>query len=143
MVKRIWDPEGKYKEGFLKEFEHWSVEVSFRQHTLGSMIIFARRPVEKISDLSDEELKDLKSAIKAAEDCLTAAFQPDRFNYLQLGNNLHHLHFHMVPRYKTVREFADRTWKDEAWGTMPIWSQEEVPEELVKKLKAKLLKEIE
>ena len=64
---RIWDPEGKYQVGFLKEYKHWVLEISFRQHTLGCFIIFAKRKIENISALQKEELEELPLVINAIE----------------------------------------------------------------------------
>ncbi len=65
-------------------------------------------------------------------------FKPDRFNYWQMGNNLHHLHFHGIPRYKTARFFAGYKWVDKSWGTIPIWSRKDVKEKLVIKIRDKI-----
>jgi diadenosine tetraphosphate (Ap4A) HIT family hydrolase len=137
VIKRVWDPTNQYKEGFVKEYDHWVLEVSFRQHTLGCFIIFAKRSVEKISELHDQEVIELKKVMKEFESTLSEMenFKPDRFNYLQLGNATHHLHFHIVPRYATPRKFLNREWIDESFGHPPIWSTKEVNKEVVLKIK--------
>lgn len=114
--------EDKYEEGNLKEYTYWLLTVSFRQTTLGSYIILAKRPVEKISELLDEELIELRHVMAEIEQVLSAAndFKPDRFNYLQLGNSLHQLHFHGIPRYSTPRNFAGKEWIDSKYGTTPV-----------------------
>jgi len=138
-MNRVWDPQNKYKTGVLKEYNHWVLEISFRQHTLGCFIIFAKRDIDKISELSDEELSELKNVMVDMEVAITKIFQADRFNYLQLGNSLHRLHFHGVPRYQAERVFNGRKWIDKTFGHPPIWSKEEVSEDLVKAIKEKLL----
>src|SRR5438045_1800839 len=122
---RIWDPENKYKEGFVKEYNHWVVEINFRQHTLGCFIIFAKRKIEKISELTSNEIIELKDVMKEIEIALMniSKFKPDRFNYFQMGNSLHHLHFHGIPRYATSRNFNGQIWIDETWGAPPTWSK--------------------
>lgn len=144
MLNRIWDPEGKYEGALLKEFKHWAIEVSFRQHTLGCFIIFARRKVERISDLTTEEASELSHVMKEIETALSSSstFDPDRFNYLQMGNTLHHLHFHGIPRYKKERSFDGKMWKDETYGHPPIWVKDEVSAELVIKLKDSIKKSL-
>ena len=62
-------------------------------------------------------------------------FKPDRFNYLQMGNALHHLHFHAIPRYATSRHFMNKDWEDITFGHPPIWSKVEVDKEVVIKIK--------
>lgn len=141
---RIWDTEGKYKEAFVKEYKHWVLEVSFRQHTLGCFIIFAKRNIERISELWDEEAIELKEVMKEYETTLSKIeeFKPDRFNYLQMGNALHHLHFHAIPRYATPRHFNGKEWNDTTFGHPPVWSKVKVDKKLVLKIKDEFLNQI-
>ncbi len=141
---RIWDSSGKYKEGFVKEYKHWVLEVSFLQHTLGCFIIFAKRNVERISELNDDEVVELRSVMKELEATLSAIeeFKPDRFNYLQMGNALHHLHFHTIPRYAKPRNFVNREWIDTTFGHPPIWSKVEVDNEIVFAIKKTFLSQL-
>ena len=137
MINRIWDPGNKFTEGVLKEYENWVLEVSHKQHTLGCYIIFAKRPVERISGLTDEEIKELKDIMKEVENALlkSDAFRPDRFNYLQLGNVVHQLHFHGVPRYSSPRVFDNKEWSDKNWGKPVILSNEVSSNELIRKIR--------
>jgi len=145
MILRIWDLEGKYKEAFVKEYNHWVLEVSFRQHTLGCFIIFAKRKVERISDLADKEIIELKGVMKELETTLSMMenFRPDRFNYLQMGNSLHNLHFHAIPRYASPRNFYNKEWKDETFGHPPLWTRTEVDKELVLMIKEVFLQQLQ
>ncbi|KKU04141.1 MAG: hypothetical protein UX88_C0001G0023 [Candidatus Woesebacteria bacterium GW2011_GWC2_47_16] len=144
MANRIWDPENRYTEGFLKEFKHWIWEVSYRQHTLGSFIIFAKRPVKKLSDLTSEELSSLGKVLKEVEKTYARVkvFKPDWFNYWQMGNSLPHLHIHGFPRYKKPRFFDGKKWIDKTWGHPPIWSKKDVNHELVAKIREEIKKHI-
>jgi len=92
-----------------------------------------RAGVERISDLSIDELLDLREMMKRIEQALEnePCFRPDRFNYWQMGNALHQLHFHGIPRYRETRDFAGQTWSDSTWGSVPVWSKKDVPHELV------------
>jgi diadenosine tetraphosphate (Ap4A) HIT family hydrolase len=121
----------------LKEYDHWVLEVSYRQHTLGCYIIFAKRPVEKISELKTGEIDELKDIMAEIEKTLSKIdiFKPDRFNYLQLGNKCNQLHFHGIPRYTSPKIFDGREWIDKTAGSVPIWSHEDVGHELVAKLR--------
>lgn len=145
MSNRIWDPNGKYADAVIKEYKYWVVEVSFRQHTLGCFIIFAKRNIEKISELTTEELIELKNVMNETENSLTNAseFNPDRFNYLQMGNALHHLHFHGVPRYETNRRFLEKEWIDESFGHPPIWSKTETSKNIVINIKEVIQKHLD
>lgn len=141
MNLRIWDPEKKYIGATIKIYPHWVVEVSFSQHTLGCCIIFARRKILKITECSNEELLALRDVMEELEATLTKLFSPIRFNYFQMGNALHHLHFHVVPRYVTVKEYAGKYWKDPTPTHLPCWSAQEEERELIYHLKETIKKE--
>ena len=65
MNNRFYDKENRYGDAFLKEYKHWIWEVSYRQHTLGSFIIFSKNSkIEKISELNEEEIIELKEVMK-------------------------------------------------------------------------------
>lgn len=137
MATKPWDPENKYTAGYLKEYKHWLLNVHYRQHTIGAYIILARREgVQRISELHDTELIELKQVMREIESTLESIeiFKPDRFNYEQLGNELHHLHFHGIPRYSTTRIFDGEEWIDENWGKPPKWPIEDRSDEFVEKI---------
>ena len=142
MLVRHWDPEKKFEGAVLKVYAHWVLEVSWQQHTLGCYIIFCRREGVRLqSSLTSEELEELKTVMEEIESALlfsSGKFQPDHFNYLQMGNALPLLHFHGIPRYKEVRALTqevlgrDPEITDSNWGHFPPWSRELItPEQMV------------
>lgn len=138
MVNRFWDKNNKYKSGFLKEYKYWVWEVNHRQHTLGSFIIFSKNQnIEKISELSNEEIKELKEAMGEIEDIFSKIdeFKPDRFNYWQMGNRISHLHIHGFPRYAKPRIFVGKEWTDKTWGNPPVWQAKEDDNDLIIKVR--------
>ena len=138
MTDRFYDKENKYVDAFLKEFKYWIWEVSYCQHTLGSFIIFSKNSkIEKISELNEDEIIEFKEVTKEIESILDKIdiFKPDRFNYWQMGNKLHHLHIHGFPRYAKPRIFDGREWIDKTWGKPPIWKTEDVDKDLVIKVR--------
>ena len=139
-MERFWDKNNNYAAGIIHESTFWTLEVSYRQHTIGSVIIFCKRPVEKITDLTSDELLDLQNIMKKYQDALDKIWQPDRYNYLQLGNALHNLHFHVIPRYKNDRTYANLNWHDPTFGTVPTWSKKEFDEELIIKIREEIKK---
>ena len=137
-VQRPWDPQRKYEGAVLKVYEHWCLEVSFLQHTPGSFVIFSRHSVERFSQLSAAALAELGKVTGEMEEALAHVLhlQPDRFNYLQMGNALHHLHVHGIPRYAGPRTYGAREWTDETYGHPPRWSSAEVSYDLVVALRS-------
>ena len=132
-IARPWDKTGKYTGSVLQEYTHWVAEMSYRQHTLGCFILFCKREIQGFSELTVDELASLRQAMKDVEGVLLRAdgFVPNRFNYFQMGNQLHHLHIHGIPRYASDREFSGRLWRDESYGYPPIWVKEDATRELI------------
>jgi diadenosine tetraphosphate (Ap4A) HIT family hydrolase len=46
---------------------------------------------------------------------LTHCFKPDKLNYLMLMMVDPDVHFHVLPRYDSAREFAGRSHSDRFW----------------------------
>jgi diadenosine tetraphosphate (Ap4A) HIT family hydrolase len=148
MFARFYDPENKYSAGILKEYAYWILETSYRQHTFGCYIVFCKRKgVEKISELTVDELVEFTQVLRKIESALikNPTFKPNRFNYWQMGNGLHSLHFHGIPRYATPRIFAEKIWEDKTYvkkpdvSQSPVWSMEEQSEDVVKKIQTEIL----
>lgn len=75
-------------------------------YTYAHLMIAPVRHVQEVSKLSEEEMKDIFQNLGMAIKILKKAFHPSGFN---VGMNLgqvggagivHHLHFHLVPRWK-------------------------------------------
>lgn len=58
-----------------------------------------------------EVVKDIETTLKI--------FSYDRINYLMLMMKDRHVHFHIIPRYASYRDFAGLRWTDEGWPLMP------------------------
>lgn len=138
---RHWDPKGRYADSYIKCYEHWCLEVSYMQHTLGCFALFSRHKVERLSELSGAALAELADVNREIETALGSGqtFQPDRYNYLQLGNVLHHLHIHGVPRYVAPRFAFGREWKDNSFGAPPMWLSDDVEVELVVSIRDEII----
>jgi diadenosine tetraphosphate (Ap4A) HIT family hydrolase len=67
---------------------------------------------EELYELSDRDRKSFLEDMSKVARALSVGFKPDKMNYELLGNGMPHLHWHLVPRYKT----------DSFWGR-PIWSE--------------------
>lgn len=142
-MERFWDENNRYAGGTLKEYDFWVLEVSYKQHTFGNFIIFCKRKgIEKISELYDDELLELKKVLQEIESALlqNETFKPIRFNYWQMGNKVHSLHIHGIPRYDLERRFLDRVWIDKDFQVPPIWTYEEQSKETVAAIKDEIKK---
>ena len=100
----------------IKKYEHWTLVLNYNQSYLGRAICYLNTYKENLTDLTPEELLEFQAIVKAYQSTLTQLWEPDWWNYAQLGNETPHLHFHLIPRYKTPRTFAGEAFVDEHFG---------------------------
>lgn len=90
---------------------------------------------EELYELADNSRKHFLEDMSRVAAALARTLKPDKMNYELLGNGMPHLHWHLIPRYKT----------DPMWGR-PIWTgprhrkrlTKEDYEDLVRKLQVQL-----
>ena len=74
------------------------------------LLIFDVRHEIALDKLSESEYLDFMSDLRLCAKSIRAVLSPDHMNLELLGNTSSHLHWHIVPRYKS----------DPRWG-QPIW----------------------
>lgn len=77
------------------------------------VMIFNLRHVTGLEHLTQNEFSAFSDDLRRAGQAIHATVRPDLMNYATLGNVIPHLHYHLIPRYKT----------DPRWGA-PIWESE-------------------
>ena len=83
-------------------------------------VVFRGRHVADMGDLTSEELAHYWRDVQHVSRAITRVFAPCHVNYLLLGNQVPHLHVHVVPRYL-----------DDAAPGMPLpWTPSPVPEDV-------------
>lgn len=84
------------------------------------------RHAAEMTDLSDAERSHLMTVVFACEQVLRAVLRPLKINLASLGNITPHLHWHVIPRYRTDRSFPDPVWsppRRASQPAMPVDSQ--------------------
>jgi diadenosine tetraphosphate (Ap4A) HIT family hydrolase len=76
-----------------------------------SILIYDPRHISRPDQLSTREWLSFSDDVHVAVKALMECFQPDHVNVECLGNEMPHLHWHLVPRYRD----------DPRWGA-PIWT---------------------
>lgn len=108
-----------YPGSLLAEYEHWVVLLRPQQVTLGSAILACKEPVTAFSEISAAAFAGLKAVTRDIESALGTAFGYDKINYLMLMMVDPHVHFHVIPRYAAVRDFAGVSFADAGWPAVP------------------------
>ena len=66
--------------------------------------------VKEMSDLSTEQRQHFMSVVFSVEEVLRDALRPDKINLASLGNQVPHLHWHVIPRFADDAHFPDPIW---------------------------------
>lgn len=66
--------------------------------------------VKEMSDLNGAAREHLMRVVYAAERVLRDLMHPDKVNLASLGNQVPHLHWHVIPRFYDDTHFPDPIW---------------------------------
>lgn len=115
----------EFKEKFqidkmkVLEFKHWVVSVRPQQPTVGSLVLSLKRTSAHFGDLKPEETKGLSEVFSKIENMLLHAFEYEKINYLALMMIDEQVHYHVIPRYSSVKEIAGFSVVDKGWPGPP------------------------
>lgn len=126
----------------IKEYEHWIASVADSQQLLGYLNVSLREHKENLTDLTNDELLEFREVCRELQGALDKLFQPDRYNYQQMGNMTRHVYFHLIPRYQHPRLFEGRQFIDERYGKLPerrwVFEEDEFLTALADAIRAKI-----
>ena len=72
-------------------------------------VILARH-VREMTDLDAAAREHLMRVVFAVESALREALAPEKINLASLGNQVPHVHWHVIPRYRDDRHFPAPIW---------------------------------
>jgi diadenosine tetraphosphate (Ap4A) HIT family hydrolase len=94
--------------GYLAFKTETSLIIVFKEQSKPGRVIVAYRNdhVAEIKDLSDKERDAFMKDVSDVAKCIEHIYHPDRINYGAFGDELGHLHFHLVPKYRGADEWG-------------------------------------
>ena len=66
--------------------------------------------VREMADLDEDGRRHLMDIVWEVEAALLRALRPDKINLAALGNQVPHLHWHVIPRFADDTHFPDPIW---------------------------------
>lgn len=78
----------------------------------GFLRVIWQMHVREMTDLDPAEQQHLLSVVLAVERVLRAELWPDKINLATLGNQVPHLHWHVIPRFADDAHFPDPVWAE-------------------------------
>jgi len=112
--------DSKFEHLKIAEYSHWDLYLHENQYYLGRLYIWAHRDgkIDK-TEMTTKERDELEFLEKRTRAILYKLWRPDLINWCFLQNHEghgHHLHEHVIPRYKEPRTIEIATYTDERWG---------------------------
>lgn len=92
----------------------------------GRVIVASKHHVSEMTELTEDERNAFFADVNHVAEAIHKAFSPDKVNYGAYGDTGHHLHFHLVPKYKDGFEWGgtfamdpkQKTLTDEEYGQL-------------------------
>jgi diadenosine tetraphosphate (Ap4A) HIT family hydrolase len=106
--------------GVIHESEHWSVDHAFPRWIRGWLIVKPKRHVEHLAELSPAEAAELGPLIRETAAAVAKVLAPERVYVLSLGEEVHHVHLHVIPRYGELPANV-LSLLEQAWGKRSPW----------------------
>ncbi len=103
--------------GFVAELSSSIVIISFNQQYWGRCLVIHKRHETSLLNLSGRDSKKFYEDMLKVANAIEKAFDPDKMNYALLGNEVEHIHWHVIPRYKN-----DGNWGGPPWPS--TWPRE-------------------
>ena len=72
--------------------------------------VILNRHVKEMTDLPAAERLHLMQVVFAVEAALHELLHPDKVNLASFGNQVPHLHWHVIPRFTDDKHFPDPVW---------------------------------
>jgi|SRR3989344_4550742 len=136
---------------FLKEWKHWFLVLNNRQGFLGRCLLILKKHKTDEIELTKEEVLEKHEIYCVWRKAIVVAFDPDKINQAQLGNEEHvhkgHLHWHFIPRYRKPMRFMGTEFQSDTPETQKLIfstvdNKKIYPPEIRQKIKEELLRYI-
>ena len=74
----------------------------------------------EMTDLAPAQRSELMEVVFAVEALMLEHLQPDKINLASLGNQVDHLHWHVIPRWRADSHFPGPVWAAPQAGRSPF-----------------------
>jgi diadenosine tetraphosphate (Ap4A) HIT family hydrolase len=102
-------------------------------------VLVCKEKARRFGEIGAGASAELHRVVARVEKVLGEAFQNDKINYLMLMMVDPDVHFHVLPRYASAREYAGTTFTDESWpGPPQIGKALDVPPAVLEALRRDL-----
>lgn len=130
----------------IKEYKYWDFYLSEKQYPyIGRCCVSCKREkADLVTDMQKKESEELFfEIIPQWHNAVKKLFGCDRPNVACLGNLWNHLHWHLIPRYGSPKEFYGIKFIDpNPKGNYSPHDKKEIAEKILLKIKEDIAKEL-
>ncbi|MCL5433120.1 MAG: HIT family protein [Patescibacteria group bacterium] len=105
-----WIKELPTSPFLIKEFSSGYAVISKYQYYKGYTLFLYKEHVIELHELSAKRRNIFLDEMSQVAKAVYHVVRPDKLNYELLGNTEPHMHWHIIPRYKTEKEFQRPIW---------------------------------
>ena len=110
--------------GFIAELSESFVVLGDQQFYRGWCVLHLKDHEEHLARLPFDRQARLWNDVMRVADAITRILNPKRLNHECLGNTLHHIHWHLIPRYANDPEPLMPVWNHVKSITDPTTTEE-------------------
>ena len=99
--------------------------------------VVANEHITEMIDLSAAQQQDFMQVVFAVAHAQRQHLNPDKINLASLGNQVPHLHWHVIPRWETDSHYPNSIWSDKLRNSLVSISKKQ--EDSLKQNLVKLL----
>jgi diadenosine tetraphosphate (Ap4A) HIT family hydrolase len=111
MTCKVCTGEWPSKDHKIAELELSAAYLFEDQFFPGWTVLVLKRHATELFELSKDERSRLIEVVSAVATALAMAFEPVKLNYELLGNQVPHIHWHLIPRLADDPAPKDAVWK--------------------------------
>jgi diadenosine tetraphosphate (Ap4A) HIT family hydrolase len=125
----------------LLSTERWRLLLIDDVNYPGFCRVVWRDHVREMTDLSFAERQEFMAVVWAVESVLRKVMQPHKINLASLGNQVPHLHWHIIPRFTDDAHYPNPIWSaaQASGGTAESLARLQARQALLPALRAALL----
>jgi diadenosine tetraphosphate (Ap4A) HIT family hydrolase len=94
----------------IYEFANSFLFLGDHQYFEGYSVLMFKRHVRELHEMSPTEYAELMDELMRSTRAIQAAFDPWKMNHASLGNQLGHVHWHIMPRYESDPDHLLDPW---------------------------------
>ncbi|MCP4911578.1 MAG: HIT family protein [Oligoflexia bacterium] len=104
----------------VHEFKNSYLVVGDHYFYKGYCMLFTKRHVRELHELTDTETTELALELKKATQVINDIFKPWKMNHMLLGNQAQHIHWHIIPRYEDDQYHKSYPFSDVMKGEVDL-----------------------